>query len=201
MVTKKQILLLLSFVLCLSTFAQKVDNVKQTTSFKQKDTAYWVYNFREFRDAIFQHDKEKAKAFFSFPVKNESNEIWYVAYEQDERSLDRLPGTGKPFTEADFDKYFDRIFSKNFLKAILKIKTDELYKKGAYETIQLKDSSTTYMLYAGFDRKKNLLELNFASKTEYKSEEGIDNAEFNIIYYFEITAKGHVMFKQIRIAG
>ena len=196
-------------IFCLTTFAQtgqqnfKSDSSKILLQFKQKDTNYWIDNFRQFRDAIFQSDKIKAKAFFDFPIKNEGNEIWYLAYDQNEKAIGKLRNITKPFTDTDFDKYFNKIFPKNFVKSLLKVKTDELFRKGFYQTIEMKDSSTAYILYSTFDKTKNLLELNLASNTEYKDEKGepVDGGEFNIIYYFEITKQGHVKFKQIRLAG
>jgi len=205
----RQIFSLIALSFSLTTFAQssqtnlKLDSAKTFVQFKQKDTTYWVDNFRQFRDAIFQRDKTRAKVFFNFPIKDSSNEIWFLAYDQNEKAIDKLRNIVKPFTEADFDKYFNKVFSKNFVKSLLKIKADELYKKGAYQTLEFKDSSTTYILYSTFDKTDNTLELNFASKTEYKDEKGdpLDGGEFNIIYYFEITKKGHLKFKQIRLAG
>ena len=186
-----------------SQINQKPDSTKISEPFKQKDTAYWIDNFKQFRDAIFQRDKTKAKVFFNFPIKDSSNEIWYLAYDQSEKPISKLRNIVKPFTEADFDKYFNKIFPENFVKSLLKIKTDELYKKGAYQTLEFKNGETTYILYSTFDKTENTLELNFASKTEYKDEKGepLDGGEFNIIYYFELTKKGHIKIKQIRLAG
>jgi hypothetical protein len=117
----------------LATDAQtnlKHDGTKTPVPFKQKDTTYWVNNFREFRTALFERDKTKAKAFFEFPLKNEGNEIWYLAYSNNEKAIDKLNTTAKPFTEKDFDKYFYTIFPDRLIKYLLKITMDELYRKG-----------------------------------------------------------------------
>jgi hypothetical protein len=209
MTTLRQIFSLLALIFCLTTVAQtsptslKLDSTKKIVPFKQKGTTYWVDNFRQFRDAISKKDKTKSKVFFNFPIKDSSNEIWYLAYDQNEKAIDKLRDIVKPFTEAAFYKYFDKIFTKNFVKSLLKIKADELYKRGTYQTLEFKDSSTTYILYSTYNKTENTLEFNFASKTEYKDEKGesLDSGEFNVIYYFEITKKGHVKFKQIRLAG
>lgn len=204
----RQIFLVVASAFSLLTSAQTGQNSPKSDSkvlfpFKQKDTTYWAANFRQFREAVFLGDKTKAKVFFNFPVKDESNEIWYIAYAQNEKAIDGLHNTIKPFTQNDFDKYFDKIFSKDFVKSLLKVKVDELYRKGTYQTAEIKEGSTTYILYSSFDETKNLLELNFASKTEFKDgkSESTDAGEFNIIYYFEITEQGHVKFKKIRLAG
>ena len=186
-----------------SPASQKISNRNIVPTFKQKDTAYWAENFRQFRDAIFQKDKGKAKAFFDFPIVDSSNEIWYLVYNQDDKSIEKLRDIVKPFTESDFHKYFGKLFSVDFVKSILKLKTDELFKKGSYQTPEIKVGSTTYVLYATFDKSTGGLELNFASDTELEDGKGelLDAGEFNIIYFFVITRKGHVKFKQIRLAG
>jgi len=209
MATFKQIFLLFALALGLKTFAQtkqsnlNTDSVKIVIPFKQKDTTYWVDNFRQFRDAIFHRDKTKAKAFFNFPIKDESNEIWYLAYSENDKSIDKLGNIAKPFTEVDFDKYFDNIFSKNFVKSLLQIKVDELYKKGTFDTSELKDSSTTCILLSSYDKTEHSLQLNLNSNTPINDDKGqpIEAGEFSIIYYFEITKQGHIKFKKIMLAG
>ena len=135
--TKTKLFTSLLFVaFCLTTYAQTKptfsdkDSNSLSIQFKQKDTSYWVDNFRQFRDALYKNDKSKAKEFVDLPFKNEGNEIWYLAYADNEKASDKLEQTVKPFSEKDFDKYFDKIFTKNLIKCFLKIKTDDLYKKG-----------------------------------------------------------------------
>lgn len=199
---------LLLVALCLTTFAQ----IKLTTSikdsgslniqFKQKDTLYWVDNFRQLRDALYQSDKSKAKAFFDFPFVNEGNEIWYLAYSDDNKALDKLGTTAKPFSGDDFDKYFHKIFSRQLIKCFLRIKTDELYKNGKSESPKLKDSSTTYILYATYKKTDRTIELNLATKTPYKiSDTEYETGESNFIYYLQILPNGHIKFKKVLIAG
>ena len=158
MITIKLFSTLLLGAVCLTTFAQTKpttpvrDSSSLNIQFRQKDTSYWVDNFRQFRDALYQRDKSKAKAFFDFPCTSEGNEIWYLAYSDDDKAVDMLGATVKPFTEKDFSKYFDKIFSKQLIKCFFKIKTDDLYKKGKSESPELKDSATTYVLYATYNK-------------------------------------------------
>jgi hypothetical protein len=170
--------------------------------FKQKDTSYWVDNFRQFRDALYQADKPKAKVFFDFPFNNETNEIWYLAYAGNDEAIDKLSATVKPLTEKDFDKYFSKIFSPELIKCLLPIKTDELYKKGESESPELKSGSTTYKLYVTYTKADSTIELNLATKTSYKiSATEYETSESNYIYYFQVLPNGHVKFKKLLIAG
>lgn len=109
----------------------------------------------------------------------------------------------KPFTEKDFDKYYSMLFSKAFVQCLLKIKTADLYKKGETESPALKDSATTFKLYATHNKESNTIELNFSINTVYKAPDSneAEVSESNIIYYFRVLNNGHIKFKQLRIAG
>jgi hypothetical protein len=199
---------LLLGVFSLTAFAQTTlkPNAGNTAAvnkpFKQKDTAYWVDNFRQFRDALYRADKSKAKAFFDFPFTNETNEIWYLAYAGNDEAIDKLGATVKPLTEKDFDKYFNKLFSPELIKCLLPIKTDELYKKGKSESPEVKSGSTTYKLYATYTKADSTIELNLATKTSYKvSATEYDASESNYIYYFQVLPNGHIKFKKLLMAG
>lgn len=96
MTTIKLFSTLLLGIFSLTAFPQSrlTTNGKSTASinnqFKQKDTLYWVDNFRQFRDALYRADKSKAKVFFNFPLSNEANEIWYLAYAGNDEAIDKL---------------------------------------------------------------------------------------------------------------
>jgi hypothetical protein len=109
----------------------------------------------------------------------------------------------RPFTEKDFDKYFEKIFSQKFIKALLKIKSEVLDKKGSAETISLKDGNTSYRIYATFDKEEKCLRLNLASITVEKDEHGeiLPGGEFSIIYQFDIIDNKEIKLKQVMLAG
>lgn len=173
-----------------------INNIK----IAQQHTTSWINNFRQFRTAIYQADKNKVKSFIDFPLMNENNEIWYLISPEDGKLTDKI----KPFTEKDFDKYFRKLFTKEFINCIQKIKTQQLYKTGYFETIELSDGKeTTYKMYATVDKKKMALSLNLAFNTVVKSnnEEAEDVQESNILYYFKIKKNGELKFIQVRLAG
>jgi hypothetical protein len=208
MTTLRQIFSLIALTLSFTTSAQrgqtslKLDSTKAAVPFKQKDTTYWVDNLRQFRDALYKNDKTKAKEFLDFPFQNEGNEIWYLAYSDNEKAIDKLNENVKPFTEKDFDKYFNKLFTKQLIKCFLKIKTDDLYKTGKSESPEIKDGLTTYKLYVTFDKTDKTIELNLATKTPYKiSETEYEAGESNFIYRFQISKNGHIKLKRILIAG
>ncbi len=168
----------------------------------QTDTSYWVLNFRKLRETLYSKNKKAAKAFFSFPLTNKESDIWWLLANRAGRS-GQLPDKTKPFTERDFDKYFGQLFPAAFTRCLLKIKADELYQKGSFETEAITDSSSSYKIYAAYDPAKRTVALNFSHNAVYKDENGevSDGGEFNIIYFFRITPKGHLRFVKLMLAG
>lgn len=75
-----------------------------------------IEGFREFRNAVYQKNKVKVKTFIDFPIYNENNEIWYLENIADEEFLKKLTEKITPFPESEFDKHFDKIFSKIIYK-------------------------------------------------------------------------------------
>lgn len=207
--TKNKLFTTLFFVaFCLTTCAQTKPTVSGKNSsllnvqFKQKDTSYWVDNFRQFRDGLYKKDKSKAKEFLDFPFKNPGNEIWYLVYADNEKALDKLDENVKTLTEKDFEKYFDKIFTKPLINCFLKIKMDDLYKKGKSESPMIKDSSNTYKLYTSYDKLNKIVELNLAINATYKtSDTKYEAGESNFMYQFLILQNGHIKLKKILIAG
>ena len=164
--------------------------------FTQKDTTYWIDNFRQLRDAIYQKNIAKTKAFFEFPVAYEGNEIWYVATPNQTVSSDKI----KPFTEKDFTKYYYQLFSKGFVKAILKVKTEDLFKKGEHTTPAVKEGNAVYTLYSTYDKVEHMLQLSLAAKFDLNNEDD-EAGESGITYFFKVTEKGHLIFSHIAMAG
>lgn len=182
--------------------ANTSDTTTKVISNPQADTGKWINSFREFRDAVYKGDKAKAKQFFEFPI-NTDNEIWYLGYLNDKKVLDEISKGVKPFTEKDFDRYFDGLFSKRFVTALLKVKTEDLFNKGYAETPELQDGKTSYKIIAEVNKEEKILMLNLASNTDEKDEKGeyLDGGEFSIVYFFTIIDNSTLKFKQIRTAG
>ena len=164
-----------------------------------------IESFKEFRNAVYQKDKVKVKTFVDFPIYNENNEIWYLEGIADEKFLKKITDKITPFTETEFDKHYDKIFTTYFVKAILKIKSEILFKNGQYETIELTKDETKYKIYATYDKINKGITLNLDMETPIKLNDGendlIETAEYNIFYIFKIEDGKNIKFKQIRIAG
>lgn len=105
-----------------------------------------------------------------------------------------------PFTEKDFIKYYNQLFSKVFIKGLLKIKSDDLYQNAYAETPSIADGNKkNFKLIATYERGEQLLSFNISISE--KSGDSDDVIENNIIYYFTILQNGRLLFKEIRLAG
>jgi hypothetical protein len=151
----------------------------------------WIADFRALRDALYRHDKAAVKAWFTFPVQSAHNDIWYA-----------VQATGaianRPFLAADFDKYYDRLFPPRFVKALLKVKTEELYHSGHFETPLLREGKEKFRIIADAGTGGRILQLNYYSEA---AVEGMDEtSESSVIYRFRISGN-RLHFYELRVAG
>jgi hypothetical protein len=206
MINKTKLILLIPCLLCLCD-AMASNGSYQTIQRQNqfKDTINWINDFRTLRTAIYKNDTSTVKKYFRFPVLNSNNEIWYLVLSEKALSGKRFKGNKLvPFLEKDLLEHFNQIFPKSFIKSLLKVKAEALYKKGYFETQDLSDdSTTTYRMYASFEKKTGILTLNLAYNQAIKDEEGnlLDGGESNVIYYFRVQKNGQLLFKEIRLAG
>src|SRR5215467_4758291 len=72
-------LLAFSIISCNENNNIKTVSLNASTEMQTKqetDSVKWIDSFREFRNSVYQKDKEKVKRFIDFPIMNENNEIW-----------------------------------------------------------------------------------------------------------------------------
>lgn len=169
----------------------------------QKDTTLqsWIDDFKAFRNAVYSNDTTKLKSYFSFPVKG-SNEIWYLVLNGKELQ-EKIITDSTPFTENDFSKYHKKLFSGDFIKTLLKIKSADLLRKGNSESPVIKEGNTNIKLYASYSRKEKTVTLNLSYNTPWKEENGVEQegGESNIIYTFRILKNNRLRFVKVMIAG
>jgi hypothetical protein len=146
---------------------------KSTANVEVNKNNILALEFRNFRDAVYQGKQNVVKTYIDFPISGNSigNESIPV------------------FLEENFEKEFKLIFPKEFINAVLKIKSEKLFKDGAFETEQIKnDAGGSYKCYAIITEGK-ILQVNIAlNETVYDAEGNLieDAGEYNYIYEFEI---------------
>lgn len=196
-------LVLLAFISCNDGTKQNMTETAVATTDSAAVKDEWIADFKKFRDAIYHNDRKTIKSFFDFPIMNENNEIWELAYLGEEI----IPETQyerqiKPFNEAEFNERLSSIFPKHFIKSLMKVKTDSLLINGHYETIEFNEhDSFYYKMYVEIDSGKRL-NLHLWSNQPIKIEDGeFDTAEFSILYEFGIINRKHLKFNRVRLAG
>lgn len=201
----KWILCLLSLYGFFPAMASDTGYPSEQKQIQINDTSTWVNDFRLFRTAVYQHDTLAIKKYFKFPVLNTNNEIWYLVLSEKEMSAKKFSSKKLvPFLEKDLRKYYSKIFPASFIKSLLKVKTEVLYKKGYFETAELhEDSTTSCRMYVTYEKRTGTLTLNLACNSIIKDEDGniLDGGESNVIYYFRVQKNGRLLFKEIRLAG
>ena len=171
----------------------------QRTGYAQVET--WIDDFKNFRTAMLNKDEAKLETYFSFPLETDSSDIWMAVLGDDE-NIKQDQTSHKPFTKKDFKQYHQKLFTADFLKALLKIKSAKLHETGDAETHLFKGTDGDYRLYANYDKQENLLTLNLAYAGG-KDEDGnyISESEHNINYLFTVSDNKYLRFKGLFIAG
>ena len=151
---------------------------KDLIELELNDSLNWAAQFKELQKAFLENDETKIKTFVKNPIMSESNSIWHLL----EIDVTKNDNTEVPFTNKDFEKYHQLIFSPIFLELFQKIDFNEFYVKGNYETKFIKKGKERYKMICS--KVDDLYILNLYSEAEY--EEGMGNMEFSVIYEFKI---------------
>ena len=173
----KNLFLILSFFLvfsCEKKEKEKVNNndlIKKENSeifypkdlieLELKDSLNWAAQFKELQKAFLENDETKIKTFVKNPIMSESNSIWHLL----EIDVTKNDNTEVPFTNKDFEKYHQLIFSPIFLELFQKIDFNEFYVKGNYETKFIKKGKERYKMICS--KVDDLYILNLYSEAEY----------------------------------
>ena len=190
----KNLFLILSFFLIFSCEKKEKEKVNNNDVIKKEnseifypkdlielelnDSLNWAAQFKELQKAFLENDETKIKTFVKNPIMSESNSIWHLL----EIDVTKNDNTEVPFTNKDFEKYHNLIFSPIFLELFQKIDFNEFYVKGNYETKFIKKGKERYKMICS--KVDDLYILNLYSEAEY--EEGMGNMEFSVIYEFKI---------------
>lgn len=151
-----------------------------------------IESFKKFRDDIYHRRKEKVQNYFSFPITD--TEIWYAV--QDDNF-----NNSKDFTEKDFYTYYNQLFPKEFVQSLLKVKSQELFEKGYFETPKLSKQEGSFevknYVIAQYDKVSRELILSYS----YEYYEDGNKTESATIYYFTIDGNCSIKFKKLMMAG
>lgn len=134
--------------------------------------------FVRFREFVIGNKKNDTKAFFDFPIKND--DLWYKVLEENE--VDKY--IGSPFTEKDFEIYFDSIFTESFKKCLSNIDIEQLFNSGKFSTNFVVSRENNYLVKNQIEAtySNGELKLTFNSVVQDNADE--TEAEHTEIYIF-----------------
>jgi hypothetical protein len=118
----------------------------------------WLKEFVAFRDAVYRQDLKAIKGFVDFPM--EAGLIWDLAYHENSPEYKLAVKNNSSFTEKYFDATFKKIFSPDFTKCLLKVKSKELFEKGEYSTERLTQDNVTHFIIANYSPDEQILGLS-----------------------------------------
>lgn len=179
--------------------------VEESSVKPAKPEKAWIDDFKEFRQAVDQKDLATLKTYFDFPFDDQGKTIFHLCNLTDTEWAKRKEkyDNAELFYEEDLEKYHDRIFNKEFLEMILKIKSDRLLKTHSFETQLIEKGDGIYQMFVDYNNEENTLILNMAIGNSAKDENGeyVSEGESNIIYRFKITEGQKLKLARIDIAG
>lgn len=165
----------------------------------------WLDDFKNFREALHLKDLKKLKTYFDFPVSDDGAAIWSLCNltEAEIQARKSKFKNADLFYEQDLEQYDDRIFNADFVKMLLKIKSDKLYATHYNETAEVTTADHIYKLIAEYNATSKVLSFNLAYANNSTDEEGnrVSEGEYNIIYSFTVIDGQYLKFKRIDIAG
>ena len=174
-----------------TTLQQHASN--STTHGQSSDSSKWRDNFLQLQKAIAAGDRQAVKTFIDFPIQNKGNEIWYLA--DPKLVMEINPKEIKPFTEADFDKYFSSIFTLDLRKTFEKLNVEEFFKtnKSTSPEIEVVKGSKS-KLEARFDNSKRKITLTLVTNVTPQA-----NSKFTIYYQFNVLNDQSIKFGEVHV--
>lgn len=189
---------------------QSFEPVKDTLNTKV-DNNYievktWIDDFKNFRQAVYTKDKAKLKSYFRFPIAGDNSSIWSLLSFNDVETAKRKAKYVNPdlFYEEDLDEFSHIIFNDDFVKAIMKIKTSQLFAKNHVETPQFITNGQHYQMIADYyyeEQTALYLNMSYGNNALDDNGEKISEGEYNLIYIFDVLDGKKIYFKKIELAG
>lgn len=159
----------------------------------QKNAA-WTKDFKHFQLALKKNEIAKVKAYVSWPLKSEKNGIWEVVLGRDQNKK-------QPFSEEDFDTYFDKIFPDLINKSFQEIPIDLLLKKGNFTSKKIQDAYNYAYVNAILQIEKQLLKIEIITFNPLVFDGQIDEEEepdqIIFTYFFKIDNSKKVLLSNI----
>lgn len=149
----------------------------------------WIEDLSKFRAALLTEDRELVKSYFTFPINDPGNDIWFRVNSRYAAGLDDKKPT--PFKEVDFEKYYSELFGVDFKKTFELIELSKLSTNSTVQCpkIEIIPDSKTYMK-ASIDKVSKVLTLEVINEAK-------EFGRFSFKYHFRILNNSTIKFNEM----
>lgn len=153
------------------------DNKTQSAA-KELDTLKSQFN--QFRKFVIEGKKNDVKVFFDFPIK--SDDLWYKVL--DDKEVEKH--LGNPFSEKDFETYFDNIFINSFKECLSDIDVQQLFDNGKFSSKSVTSKENDYLLKSQIEASYSNGELKLVFNSVIQNKASEFEAEHTEGYTFKV---------------
>jgi hypothetical protein len=175
-------------------FSAKATIINQARSFNTQvqvntELEGWIEDVNKFREALLTGNRDLVKSYFTFPINEPGNDIWFCVNSRFAASLD--PKKSTPFKELDFDKYYSELFGVDFKKTFELIELSKLSTTSTVQSpkIEIIPESKSHMK-ASIDKARKVLTLEVINEAKAFGK-------FSLKYQFRILNNSTIKFKNV----
>ena len=178
-------------ILLLNATAPSMDQLRTVNTKELMNTALddWIEDVNKFRVALLTGNRDLVKSYFTFPINEPGNDIWFCVNSRFAASLD--PKKSTPFKELDFDKYYSELFGLDFKKTFELIDLSKLSTSSTVQCpkIEIIPESKSHMK-ASIDKVNKVLTLEVINEAK-------EFGKFSFKYRFRILNNSTIKFKDV----
>ena len=164
----------------------------------KKEYPLWITEFKRLRDALYQNNIEEIKSFFDFPLTDDQSTGLFNASQvmsgNEVKNFDII-------TEEEFTKDYTKIFTSEFIKGLLPIKSDSLLANQYAHSPEWKrkGDNAVYTTSATFEEHDQILSL-YLNSTYFIEDSEETSGESAVVFMFKMK-NGKLKFDGVMMAG
>jgi hypothetical protein len=180
-----------NFVVCISllfvflsckeganSIQSQVTKNKNQSAVNELDTL--KIQFNQFKRFVIEGKISDVKVFFDFPVKGD--DLWYKVL--DDKEVEKH--LGNPFTEKDFEIYFDNIFINSFKECLSDIDVQKLFDSGKFSSKSVTSKENDYLVKSQIEATYSNGELKLVFNSVIQNNTSEFEAEHTEGYTFKV---------------
>lgn len=196
MTIRKLFLFLIILTLGCERKTNDKENTKEEIRFETKTAC--AEKLDDFIKSLSDKNKQDVKKAFTFPVNDLEGNIWNLIY----IDKDTLVSGEQTFTEADFNKNYDKLFTPGFVKTLSDTDIEKLFKDKYYRTKEISEGNAEEKIVnytiSEFNSKTGILTFSYMYEY-YENDEKV--GESSVIYFFILSRECEIKFQKVMLAG